>query len=141
MLTRWVLVVEFHDTTLGIGKIFGQESTVVKWNYQILSLHPVTVRQKVQILDFQSEISVSKIIRIFIKKIHWKYHFRGPFLLLTSIFKALFYWNCAHLLSADIRVLVAKEQFWDMTYLIWWHISYSKFLYFQIIILIGTGHG
>ena len=29
---RWVSVVEFHDPTLGIGKVFGQESTVVKWN-------------------------------------------------------------------------------------------------------------
>ena len=27
---RWVSVVEFHDPTLGIGKVFGQESTVVK---------------------------------------------------------------------------------------------------------------
>ena len=54
---RWVSVVEFHDWALGIGKVFGQESTVVKWNYQILSLHLVTVRQKVPILDFQSEFS------------------------------------------------------------------------------------
>ena len=44
---------------------FGQESTVFKWNYQILSLHLVTVRQKVPILDFQSEFSMSKIIRVF----------------------------------------------------------------------------
>ena len=27
---RWVLVVEFHDWALGIDKVFGQESTVVK---------------------------------------------------------------------------------------------------------------
>ena len=46
LLNRWVSVVEFHDPTLGIGKVFGQESTVVKWNYQILGLHQVTVRQK-----------------------------------------------------------------------------------------------
>ena len=68
MDTIWVSVVEFHDPTLGIGKVFGQESTVVKWNYQILSLHLVTVCQKVPILDFQSEFSMSKIIRIFLKK-------------------------------------------------------------------------
>ena len=49
---RWVSVVEFHDPTLGIGKVFGQESNVVKWNYKILSLHLVTVCQKVPILDF-----------------------------------------------------------------------------------------
>ena len=61
---RWVSVVEFHDPTLDIGKVFGQESTVVKWNYQILSLHLVTVCQKVPILDFQSEFSMWKIIRI-----------------------------------------------------------------------------
>ena len=47
---RWVSVVEFHDPTLGIGKIFGQESTVVKWNYQILSLHQVTVHQKLGVI-------------------------------------------------------------------------------------------
>ena len=28
--SRWVSVVEFHDGALGIGKVFGQESTVVK---------------------------------------------------------------------------------------------------------------
>ena len=55
---------EFHDWALGIGKVFGQESTVVKWNYQILSLHLVTVCQKVPILDFQSEFSMSKIIEV-----------------------------------------------------------------------------
>ena len=65
---RWVSVMEFHDPTLIIGKVFGQESTVVKWNYQILGLHPVTVCQKVPILDFQSEFSMSKIIQIFLKK-------------------------------------------------------------------------
>ena len=44
--SRWVSVVEFHDRALSIGKIFGQESTVVKWNYQILGCHQVTVCQK-----------------------------------------------------------------------------------------------
>ena len=48
--SRWVSVVEFHDPTLGIGKVFGQESTVVKWNYQILGLHQVKVRQKLGII-------------------------------------------------------------------------------------------
>ena len=47
---RWVSVVEFHDRALGIGKAFGQESTVVEWNYQILALHQVTVRQKLGII-------------------------------------------------------------------------------------------
>ena len=47
---RWVSVVEFHDPTLGIGKVFGQESTVVKWNYQILGLHQVMVRQKLGVI-------------------------------------------------------------------------------------------
>ena len=68
LCVRWVSVVEFHDGALSIGKVFGQESTVVKWNYQILSLHLVTVCQKVPILDFQSEFSMSKIIWIFLKK-------------------------------------------------------------------------
>ena len=47
---RWVSVVEFHDPTLGIGKVFGQGSTVFKWNYQILGLHKVTVRQKLGVI-------------------------------------------------------------------------------------------
>ena len=71
ILIRWVSVAEFHNPTLGIGKVFGQESTVVKWNYQILSLHLVTACQKVPILDFQTEFSMSKIIQIFIKN-HWR---------------------------------------------------------------------
>ena len=50
ILIRWVSVVEFHDPTLIIGKVFGQESTVVKWNYQILGLHPVAVRQKLGVI-------------------------------------------------------------------------------------------
>ena len=49
-INRWVSVVEFHDPTLGIGKVFGQESTVVKWNYQILGLHQVTVCQKLGVI-------------------------------------------------------------------------------------------
>ena len=48
------------------SKICGQKSTVVKWNYQILCLHPLTVCQKVPILDFQSEFSMSKIVQIFL---------------------------------------------------------------------------
>ena len=50
MPSRWVSVVEFHDPTLGIGKVFGQESTVVQWNYQILGLHQVTVHQKLGVI-------------------------------------------------------------------------------------------
>ena len=95
MCSRWVSVVEFHDPTLSIGKVFGQESTVVKWNYQILSLHLVTVCQKVPILNFQSEFSMWKIIRIFLKKNHWKisiqaHLFCKKHLLLTSISKPLY---------------------------------------------------
>ena len=41
---------EFHDWALGIGKVFDQESTVVKWNYQILGLHQVTVHQKLGVI-------------------------------------------------------------------------------------------
>ena len=47
---RWVSVVEFHVQALSIGKVFGQESTVVKWNYQILSLHLGTVCQKLGVI-------------------------------------------------------------------------------------------
>ena len=47
---RWVSVVEFYDRALGIGKVFGQEPTVVKWNYQILGLHQVTVCQKLGVI-------------------------------------------------------------------------------------------
>ena len=48
--TRWVSVVEFHDRALSIGQVFGQELSVVKWNYQILSLHLVIVRQKLGVI-------------------------------------------------------------------------------------------
>ena len=48
--TRWVSVVELHDGALSIGKVFGQESTVVKWNYQTLGLHQVTVRHKLGVI-------------------------------------------------------------------------------------------
>ena len=84
---------------MGPKKVFGQESTVVKWNYQILSLRLVTVCQKVPILDFQSEFSMSKIIRIFLKKkFIEEYQFRRTFFvksifcwMLTSILKPLYY--------------------------------------------------
>ena len=93
MNPRWVSGVEFHDGALGIGKVFGQESTVVKWNYQILSLHLVTVCQKVEILDFQSEFSMSKIIQIFLKKnFIEEYQFRRTFFV-KSIFDWLQYLN------------------------------------------------
>ena len=82
--TRWVSVVEFHDRALCIGKVFGQESTVVKWNYQILSLHLVTVCQKVPILDFQSEFWIEIFLRnIFIEE----YQFRRTFFV-----KSIFCW-------------------------------------------------
>jgi len=41
---------EFHDPTLGIGKVFDQESTVIKQNYQILGLHQVMVRQELGVI-------------------------------------------------------------------------------------------
>ena len=66
---------ESHDWALGISKVFGQESNAVKLNNQILSLHLVRVCQKVPILDFQSEFSVSKIIRIFLSVTREKFHF------------------------------------------------------------------
>ena len=50
MMSRWVSVVEFHDRALCIGKVFGQELTVVVWNYQILGLHQVTVHQKLGVI-------------------------------------------------------------------------------------------
>ena len=88
LFIRWVSVVEFHDQALSIGKVFGQDSTVVKWNYQILSLHLVTVCQKVPILDFQSEFSMSKIIWVFLEKIFIEeYQFRPTFFV-----KSIFCW-------------------------------------------------
>ena len=45
-------------------KVFGRKSTVVKWNYWIFCLHPLTVHQKMPSLDFQNELSKSKTIRI-----------------------------------------------------------------------------
>ena len=90
-LCRWLAVVELHDLTLSIGKFFGQESTVVKWNYQILSLRLVTVCQKVPILDFQLEFSTSKIIRIFLIFYSLKNINLGAHFLISSIFKSLYF--------------------------------------------------
>ena len=110
MGARWVSVVEFHDLTLIIGKVFGQESTVVKWNNQILSLHLVTVCQKVPILDFQSEFSVSKIIRIFPKKkFIEEYQFRRTFFV-----KSIFCW--LQLLNHFITKMTPNF-WWTVT---WW---------------------
>ena len=39
-----------HDRALCIGKVFGQELTVVEWNYQILGLNQVTVHQKLGVI-------------------------------------------------------------------------------------------
>ena len=109
LFTRWVSVVEFHDQALSIGKVFGQESTVVKWNYQILCLHLVTVRQKVPILDFQSEFSMSKIIRIFLKKIIEEYQFKRTFFV-KSIFGWLQFLN--HFITK-----MTPNFWWTVT---WW---------------------
>ena len=84
---RWVSIVEFQEWALGIGKVFGQESTVVIWNYQILSLHLVTVCQKMPILDFEKGCSMWKIIRIFLKKFTEEYQFRHTFYV-----KSIFCW-------------------------------------------------
>ena len=58
LYTRWVSVVEFHDPTLSIGKVFGQESTVVKWSYQILHLHQVTFCQKLSDIIYVRSLSL-----------------------------------------------------------------------------------
>ena len=47
---RWVSVVEFHDRALCRGNVFGQELTVIEWNYQILGHHQVTVHQKLGVI-------------------------------------------------------------------------------------------
>ena len=95
---RWVSVVEFHDPTLGIGKVFGQESTVVKWNYQILGLHQVTVHQKLGVIlvikwfknwSHQKMLFTKKVrlnsyssMNFFLERFGWlltyKIHFESP---------------------------------------------------------------
>ena len=120
---RWVSVVEFHDGALGIGKVFGQESTVVKWNFQILRLHLVTVCQKVPILDFQSEFSMSKIIRIFLKKNSLKNINLGQQLWLKSFFdkfnlknNSLLKLGCKIAIFLNLTTLFEKLQkkFWPL---------------------------
>ena len=56
---------EFHDHTLDISKVFGQESTVVKRNYQILGLQPVTVCQKLvnKLSGFKIEVSKKRFLQ------------------------------------------------------------------------------
>ena len=110
---------EFHDRALSIGKVFGQESTVVKWNYQILSLHLVTVRQKVPILDFQSEFSMSKFIRIFLKKkFIEEYQFRCTFFV-----KSIFCW----LQFLNHFITKMTPNFWQTV--TWWR---PKIWYFHL---------
>ena len=110
MLDRRVSVVEFHDWALGMGKVFGQESTLVKWNYQILSLHLVKVCQKVPILDFQSGFSMSKIIGIFLKQnFIEEYQFRRTFLV-----KSIFCW----LQFLNHFITKMKPNFWQTV--TWW---------------------
>ena len=74
-ISRWVSVVEFHDQALGIGKVFGQESTVVKWNYQILGLHQVTVHQKLGvILVIKWFVNWSQQKMLFTKKVRLNWY-------------------------------------------------------------------
>ena len=73
--SRWVSVVEFHDPRLGIGKVFGQESTVVKWNYQILGLYQVMVCQRlgvILVIKWFKNWSQQKML--FTKKVHLNWY-------------------------------------------------------------------
>ena len=82
---RWVSVVEFHDWVLGIGKVFGQESTVVEWNYQILGLHQVTVHQKlgvILVIKWFKNWSQQKML--FTKKVHLNWYSSMKFFLKDS---------------------------------------------------------
>ena len=65
---RWVSVVEFHDRALSIGKVFGQESPVVKWNYQILGLQSKSANFGLSkwIFYVKNHPNLSK------KKFHWR---------------------------------------------------------------------
>ena len=80
--TRWVSVLEFHDPTLGISKVFGQKSTVVKWNYQLLGLHQVTARQKlgvILVIKWFKNWSQQKML--FTKKVHLNWYSSMKFFL------------------------------------------------------------
>ena len=119
LFSRWVSVVEFHDWAFGIGKVFCQESTVIKWNYQTLGLHQVTVCQKLPILDFQSEFSMSKINRIFIKKnFIEEYQFRCTFFV-----KSIFCW----LQFSNHFITKMTPNFWQTV--TWWR---PKIWYFHL---------
>ena len=90
-------VVEFSREGYKIRKVFGKKSTVFKWNYQILKIWVMGSCQKVPKFDFQSQFSMSKIIRIFLNFFHRRisnkehiccyWHF-----LIKSIFKCLLKW-------------------------------------------------
>ena len=82
MCIRWVSVVEFHDRALCIGKVFGQELTVVEWNYQILGLHQVTVHQKLGvILVIKWFKNWSQQKKLFTKKVSLNWYFSMNFFL------------------------------------------------------------
>ena len=44
------LLFAYHAVFVLKSKVFGHESTAVKWNYQILGLHQVAVRQKLGVI-------------------------------------------------------------------------------------------
>ena len=68
--------------------VFGQESTVVKWNYQILGLHQVTVRQKlgvilgIKVVQFWScqkmLFTKNSSMKIFFRKIRMIFDIENP---------------------------------------------------------------
>ena len=96
----------------------------IKWNYQILSLHLVTVCQIVPILDFQSEFSMSKMIRIFHKKnFIEKYQFRRNFFV-KSIFSDF---NFKTILLLKWRPIFDKLSLdWDS--------KFGNFIWLQLIL-------
>ena len=65
-------VVEFSREGYKIRKVVGWKSTVVKWNHWILQIGVMGRSQNVPKFNFQSQFSMSKIIRIFPIFFHWR---------------------------------------------------------------------
>ena len=84
---------EFLAWWVLISQVFAQKSTAVKWNCCILQIDIAPGPQKVPELYFQRQVSMSKIIWIFSRKISSKNINLGDHFLLKTFFSRLNFWT------------------------------------------------
>ena len=127
IMVMWV--VEFSREEHKIKNIFCQKSNVLERKYCILLIDVVGRWQKEPKLDFQSQFSLSKIIRIFRKNLANNMNLGAPFLLLTlsdnfNFWSTLFskmmlnFWRLATMSIQKITISCEYIDFWAKIYLI-----------------------